>query len=496
MANVDAVNKCNVSRACACLCPSSDVVKPSFDTFRLLRYSRPLMSEKRQFFGTDGVRAVANRHPMTPEFVMRLGQSAAAVLGKTKGSDGRARCVIGRDTRASGEMFEAALIAGLNSAGVDVVLAGMVPTPAVAMLAAQTGADFGIVVSASHNPFHDNGIKFVHGNGRKLSDRTEIEIEKWVLGNREEPLRPEGRGIGRVSHLADAVDRYVAHAVSSMEGVRLDGMRVALDNAHGAAAFTSALALEQLGADVQVFHSEPDGFNINEECGCTHSEELERLVRQSQAQAGIAHDGDADRIALCDEEAIALDGDELMAVAVESMLRKGTLKHNTLAVTIMSNYGLDDLVSRLGGRVIRTNVGDRYVLEEMHARGLNFGGEQSGHIIFGDWATTGDGLIAGLQVLRIMKETGEPLSQLRRCLKKFPQAARNLRVRSKPPMADLKDADRIIKETEKKLGDYGRVLLRYSGTEPLIRLLIEGRDIEYLEAQADKIASAILAQIG
>jgi phosphoglucosamine mutase len=454
------------------------------------------MSDKRQFFGTDGVRAVANIHPMTPEFVLRLGRAAAAVLSQQGDSGGRPRCVIGRDTRASGEMLEAALIAGLNSAGVDVVLAGMVPTPTVAMLAAQTGADFGVIVSASHNPFQDNGIKFVHGNGRKLNDKTEIAIEKIVLGESAEAVYPQGRGIGRVSRMDDAVDRYVAHAVASMGGIRLDGMRVALDNAHGASSFTSAMALEQLGADVQVFHSEPDGFNINEECGCTHSEELERLVRQCQAQAGIAHDGDADRSALCDEEAIALDGDELMAIAAESMLRKGTLKQNSIAVTIMSNYGLDDLVSRLGGRVIRTNVGDRYVLEEMHARGLNFGGEQSGHIIFGDWATTGDGLIAGLQVLKIMKETGEPLSQLRKCLKKFPQSSRNLRVRSKPPMEELKDAQKIIKETEKKLGDYGRVLLRYSGTESLIRLLIEGRDVEYLEAQADKIASSILAQIG
>lgn len=454
------------------------------------------MSEKRQFFGTDGVRAVANRHPMTPEFVLRLGQAAAAVLGKRSEGGERPRCILGRDTRASGEMLEAALIAGLNSAGIDVVLVGMVPTPTVAMLAAQTGASFGVIVSASHNPFQDNGIKFVHGNGRKLNDKTEIAIEQIVLGHTEEATRPEGRSIGRVSRMTDSVERYVAHAVASMGGTRLDGMRVALDNAHGAASYTSALALEQLGADVQVFHSEPDGFNINEECGCTHSEELERLVRQSQAQAGIAHDGDADRIALCDEEAIALDGDELMAIAAESMLRKGTLKQNTLAVTIMSNYGLDDLVSRLGGRVVRTNVGDRYVLEEMHARGLNLGGEQSGHIIFGDWASTGDGLIAGLQVLKIMKETGEPLSKLRKCLKKFPQSSRNLRVRSKPPVTELAEAQKIIKETEKKLGDYGRVLLRYSGTESLIRLLIEGRDVEYLEAQADKIASAILAQIG
>lgn len=453
------------------------------------------MSEKRQFFGTDGVRAVANRHPMTPEFVMRLGQAAAAVLVDPSLST-RPRCVIGRDTRASGEMFEAALAAGLNSAGVDVVLAGQVPTPAVALLAAQTGASFGIVVSASHNPFHDNGVKLLHGNGRKLSDQTEIAIERIVLGNEKESVRPEGRDIGRITRMSDAVERYVAHAVSSMGGVRLDGMQVALDNAHGAASYTSALALEQLGADVLVFHSEPDGFNINENCGCTHGEEMERIIAQTKAHAGVAHDGDADRILLCDENASALDGDELMAIAAASMLRKGTLKHNTVAVTIMSNFGFDDLVSGLGGRVIRTGVGDRYVLEVMNERGLNLGGEQSGHIIFGDWATTGDGLIAGLQILRIMKETGEPLSELRKCLKKFPQASRNLRVRSKPAVSELKEAQKIIKETEKKLGDYGRVLLRFSGTEPLIRLLIEGRDVEYLEAQADKIASAVLAQIG
>ncbi len=453
------------------------------------------MSEKRQFFGTDGVRAVANRHPMTPEFVMRLAQAAAVVLGGKPEGGERPKVVLGRDTRASGEMLESALAAGLNSAGVDVILAGQLPTPAVAMLSAQLGANFGVIISASHNPFKDNGVKFVHGDGHKLNDKTEIAIERLVLGNEDTP-RPEGRGIGRITTLADGVERYVAHAVASMEGVRLDGMRVALDNAHGASSYTSALALEQLGADVQVFHSEPDGFNINEACGCTHSEEIERIVRQSQAHAGIAHDGDADRIALCDEEAIALDGDELMAIAAEAMLRKGTLKQNTLAVTVMSNYGLDDLVSRLGGRVIRTGVGDRYVLEEMRSRGLNLGGEQSGHIIFGDWATTGDGLIAGLQVLRIMKETGETLSQLRKCLKKFPQCSRNLRVRTKPPIDQLVEAQKIMKETEKKLGDYGRVLLRYSGTESLIRLLVEGRDVEYLEAQADKIASAVLAQIG
>ena len=455
-----------------------------------------MSQEKRQFFGTDGVRGVANRHPMTPEFVMRLGQAAAVVLGGKGSSGERPRAFIGRDTRASGEMLEGALVAGLNSVGVDAVLLGEVPTPTVAYLTATHKASFGVVVSASHNPFKDNGIKFVRGDGHKLDDKTEVAIERIVLGNGNDLPRPEGRDIGRTTVLPGAIEEYVEHAVASMGGVRLDGMRVALDNAHGAASITSTLVLQQLGADLQVFHSEPDGFNINEACGCTHGEELERLVKQSQSHVGVAHDGDADRILLCDEEGVALDGDELMAIAAASMLRKGTLKQNTLAVTVMSNFGLDDLVNNLGGRVIRTGVGDRYVLEEMRSRGLNLGGEQSGHIIFGDWATTGDGLVAGLQLLRIMKETGEPLSQLRKCLKKFPQSARNLHVRSKPPIEELVEANKIIKETEKRLGDYGRVLLRYSGTESLIRLLIEGRDVEYLEAQADKIASAILAQIG
>jgi phosphoglucosamine mutase len=456
------------------------------------------MSAKRQFFGTDGIRAVANRHPMNPEFVMRLGQAAAVVLGGATGDSGlRPRCVLGRDTRASGEMLEAAMCAGMNSAGVDVILVGVLPTPAIAFLTKELGGDFGVIVSASHNPFYDNGIKFVKGDGSKLNDTTEASIEDIILGRGEfsEP-RPEGRGLGRVSRFADGLDRYVAHALGCMDHVRLDGVKVALDNAHGAAYLSSSEALTRLGADLQIFHSEPDGFNINEDCGCTHGDEIERLVKQTQAHAGLAHDGDADRILLCDENASALDGDELLAISAASMLRKGTLKHNTMAVTVMSNFGLDDLVSGLGGRVVRTGVGDRYVLEAMNERGLNLGGEQSGHIIFADWASTGDGLVAGLQMLRIMKESGEPLSVLRQCLKKFPQSTRNLRVSQKPPMEELQEANKIIKETEKKLGDYGRVLLRYSGTEPLIRLLIEGRDVEYLEAQADKIASAVMAQIG
>lgn len=455
------------------------------------------MSKKRQFFGTDGVRGVANIHPMTPEFVMRLGQAAAKVLTRgTRWSTAKPVCVIGRDTRASGDMLEAALVAGLNSMGVDVVLCGVVPTPAVAIITAQKNAAFGAVVSASHNPFHDNGIKFVGGDGYKLSDDDELLIEASLSRDELFEERPRDGEIGTVSRKDDAAEEFIAHAVASMKGRRLDGMRIALDNANGASCVTSTETLQRLGAHLTVFHSQPNGVNINNDCGCTHAEVIEALVTQCRAQVGIAHDGDADRVVLCDENGVRLSGDELIAIAATSMLRKGTLKENTVAVTVMSSFGLDELVSGLGGSVVRTDVGDRYVIAAMRERGLNFGAEESGHVVFLDFGTTGDGLIAALQILKIMAETGEPLSELRKCLKPFPQSKRNLRVKSKPPIEELETAQSIIKETEKKLGKLGRVLLRYSGTESLIRLLIEGRDPDYIESQADRIAAAIMAQIG
>ena len=455
------------------------------------------MSKKRQFFGTDGVRGRANQHPMTPEFVMRLGQAAAKVLSRTALSrNERARCVIGRDTRISGDMLEAALVAGLNSMGVDCVLCGVVPTPAVALITMQTGATFGAVVSASHNPYHDNGIKFVGGDGYKLTDDDELLIEAAIAHDELLQQRSIEDGIGKVSVITDAAERYIAHAVASMHGRRLDGMTIALDNANGASHVTSTETLRRLGAKVVVHHSTPDGVNINRDCGCTHPEIIEAIVREAGVQVGVAHDGDADRVALCDETGTRLSGDELIAIAATNMLRKGTLRENTAVVTVMSNFGLDDLVSGLGGSVVRTNVGDRYVIAAMRERGLNFGAEESGHVVFRDYATTGDGLIAALQILKIMAETGEPLSELRKCLKPFPQSKRNLRVKSKPPVEELEAAQTLIKETEKKLGKLGRVLLRYSGTESLIRLLIEGRDPDYIEAQADRIAEAITAQIG
>ena len=456
-----------------------------------------MASGKRKYFGTDGVRAVANTGAMTPEFVAQLGKAASVVLGKKTGA-GRPRCVIGRDTRLSGDMLEAALISGLTTMGVDVELCGVIPTPAVALITQQMGASFGAMVSASHNPFRDNGIKFVNADGYKLTDEQELAIEALV-GEMEKgqlPPRAEPTAIGRVHRVEAPTERYIAHAIATMSGRRLEGWKIALDNANGAASITSVETLRRLGAEVLPFHSSPDGININQDCGCTHPEILAELVKQSGAQVGVAHDGDADRVALCDENGVVLLGDELIAIAAVSMLRKGTLRDSTVVVTTMSNFGLDELVSGLGGKVERTDVGDRYVIAKMRELNTNFGAEESGHIVFRDHATTGDGLIAALQILKIMAETGEPLSELRKSLSPFPQVKRNLRVKAKPPIAELTEACKLLSETETKLGRLGRVLLRYSGTESLIRLLLEGRDEEYLETQANKIAAAIQAQIG
>ncbi len=455
------------------------------------------MPNKRKYFGTDGIRGLANEHPMTPEFVTRLAQAAAQVLAHdAKKSNARPLCVIGRDTRISGGMLEAALVAGLNSMGVDALLCGILPTPGVALLTVQHHASFGAVVSASHNPYSDNGIKFIGGDGYKLTDEQELQIEALLETGTAQTTLPLRGDIGRVNHLPDAAERFISHAVETMQGCRLDGMSIALDNANGASSHTSTEALRRLGSKVSVFHSTPNGVNINFECGCTHPEIIEALVKQTGAQVGVAHDGDADRLALCDETGTRLSGDELIAVAVSNMLRQGTLKKNTAAVTVMSNFGLDELITSMGGHVIRTGVGDRYVIAAVREHGLNFGAEESGHVVFSDYATTGDGLIAALQILKIMAETGQPLSELRKCLKPFPQTKRNLRVKEKPPIEELTVVHQLVKETEKKLGKLGRVLLRYSGTEALIRLLIEGRDPAFIEARADMIADAIQAQIG
>jgi len=448
----------------------------------------------RRLFGTDGIRGVANRHPVTPEVALRLGRAAGFLLKR----DGvaRPRFVIGRDTRGSGTMLEAALVAGLNSVGADALLAGVVPTPAVACLVKELGADGGIVISASHNPAADNGLKLFGGDGYKLDDALEERLEALILTEEIDAVRADGADVGISEAITNAAARYGAIARASVPGMSLHGMKIAVDCANGAAFRTTPEVLRELGATLSIFHAAPDGVNINAECGSTHAGEISRLVKEAGAQIGISHDGDADRLVLCDERGEVVDGDEILAMTALDALKRGILAGKTLVATVMSNIGLDQSIAAAGGKVVRTAVGDRYVVEAMREGNFSIGGEQSGHLIFRDHGTTGDGLIAALQVLRIMTESGRPLSELRRCLKKYPQSQRNLRVKEKPPIESLKEVAALVQETESALAGKGRVLLRYSGTEPKVRLLIEGPDEAMINVAADKIATALAAAIG
>tara|TARA_R110002096_G_scaffold310126_12_gene504735 strand:+ start:1250 stop:2617 length:1368 start_codon:yes stop_codon:yes gene_type:complete len=454
-----------------------------------------MSNDKRQFFGTDGIRGKANAHPLTPEFVVRLGQAVAEVFLKRqdKGRDWPT-VVIGKDTRQSGDMLESAITAGLNSRGVDVYLAGVIPTPAIAQLTREKEAILGVVISASHNPFEDNGVKFFGPDGYKLDDDLEIEIEKRALA--DSPQNNSG-AIGRSFTLDNAVEKYVAFVRETVgnDNDLLEGLTIALDTANGASYQTSEAVLHSLGATVTTYHNQPNGININADCGCTHAEVIEALVKESGAQVGISHDGDADRVLLSDENGSVLDGDEIMAIAAVAMIKEGTLKDNTLVATVMSNAGLDEAIRNAGGQVIRAGVGDRYVMELMLKHGYNLGGEQSGHFIFHDFNTTGDGIVSALQLLRIMRQSGQPLSELRKVLTKYPQAQRNVRVSRKPALEEMKAAAKVA-AIEETLGENGRVLLRYSGTEPLLRILIEGKDSDYIDREADALVEIISAEIG
>ncbi len=459
------------------------------------------MSQPRKIFGTDGVRGVANIEPVTAETALKLGRAAAHVITKLSAnrhnSETRPKIVLGKDTRLSGYMLENALVAGITSLGVDVLLIGPLPTPGVAYITRSLRADAGIVLSASHNPYEDNGIKFFRHDGCKLDDAVEAEIEHLVFSGEIESIRPTAGKIGRATRIDDALGRYVEFAKASFPKNRtLEGVTIALDCANGAAYKSSPCILTELGANVKVFHNTPNGTNINANCGSTYPEEIARIVKETSVQIGISHDGDADRVLLCDENGDVVDGDEIMAIAAVDLLKNGGLANKTLVSTIMSNFGLDETIHTHGGQIVRTKVGDRYVIEEMLKHGHNVGGEQSGHMIFRDYATTGDGIVSALQILRIMVETGKPLSELKQVLKKYPQAQRNLRVREKTPLEQFPDILDLVAETEKALAGAGRVLLRYSGTEPKIRLLIEGRDDAWINQRADEIATEILAKLG
>jgi phosphoglucosamine mutase len=456
---------------------------------------------QKKIFGTDGVRGTANVEPVTAETTLKLGRAAAHVfknLNKTARGRGKHKIVIGKDTRLSGYMLENAISSGILSMGVDVLFIGPLPTPGVAYITRSLRADAGIVITASHNPYADNGIKFFRADGYKLDDKIENQIEELVFSGEIEKVRPAAEEIGKAVRIDDALGRYIEFAKTSFpKTLTLEKMRIVVDCANGAAYKSTPCVLRELGADVIVFGNHPDGKNINENCGSMHPETLCQKVVEHKADLGIAHDGDADRVLLCDEKGNLINGDDIMAIAALDMLAQKTLAEKTLVSTVMSNAGLEDAIKNAGGKMIRTAVGDKNVIDEMLRNDFNFGGEQSGHLIFRDFGTTGDGLVATLQILRIMREKNAPLSKLAKCWTRFPQLVTNVKVREKIPFEKLDGVLKLVTSAEMELKSAGgRVLLRYSGTEPKARLLLEGRDQKILDNWSKKIIGAIQKQIG
>jgi len=447
------------------------------------------MSNGRTLFGTDGMRGVANLEPMTPHTVMRLGMAVAARLRQP----GRhTRIAIGKDTRLSGYMFESALAAGIVSMGADVWLTGPLPTPGIAFITASMRCDAGVVISASHNPFEDNGIKVFARDGYKLPDHVEAEIETLMGSSELDGMRAAPADVGYNRKLEDARGRYIVFCKSTFPSeLTLDGLRIVVDAAHGAAYRVGPAVFEELGAKVYAIHTKPDGKNINARAGALHPEALAECVKLHDAHIGIALDGDADRLVLVDEHGTVVDGDAVMALCGTRMLKEGTLAKETIVATVMSNLGLEKSMREAGGRVVRTQVGDRYVVDEMRRSGYNLGGEQSGHLVFLDHATTGDGIVAGLRVLAIMAREGKPLSELAKVMTRTPQVLVNTAVEKKVPLDQLPDVMRLITQVERELGEDGRVLVRYSGTESKARVMIEGMDEGRIRGWADEIAGVL-----
>ena len=449
-------------------------------------------SSERRLFGTDGIRGVANQYPMTAEMALALGRSVAEHFRKR---DKRCRVVIGKDTRLSGYMFESALEAGIVSAGADVMLVGPLPTPAIAFITASMRADAGIVISASHNPFQDNGIKLFGPDGFKLADDIEVEIEQRIVD--PEPLTPgpEPR-IGKAVRLDDAEGRYVQFIKDGFPKDRtLDGMRVVVDCANGAAYRAAPQVFSELGAEVSALFIEPNGRNINDGCGALHPEKVAVEVRRTRANIGIALDGDADRVILTDEHGEIVDGDQIMAILGTRLMAQGKLAGNTVVATVMSNLGLERALAANRVKLLRTAVGDRYVVEAMREGGFTFGGEQSGHIVFLQEATTGDGLLAALQVLSVMVQEGRPLSELASLMTRFPQVLLNFTVDRKVPIDQLPAVVAAIGKVEKAMGRDGRVLVRYSGTEAKARVMIEGADEQTIRVYAEDIAECMRTEL-
>lgn len=448
----------------------------------------------KKLFGTDGVRGVANVYPMTSEMAMQIGRAAAYLF---KNGNRRHRIIIGKDTRLSGYMIENALVAGICSMGVDVLQVGPLPTPGIAYITSSMRADAGVVISASHNPFQDNGIKFFFKDGFKLPDQMELKIEKLIFSEKINSLRPVATEVGKAYRIDDAVGRYVVFLKSTFpKELDLVGMKIVLDCANGAAYKVAPAVLAELGAEVITIGVTPNGTNINDGCGSLHPEVISEAVKIHRADLGIALDGDADRVIVVDEFGNVVDGDQIMAICATDMIKHKKLRKNTLVATVMSNMGLDIAMRKAGGKVIKTDVGDRYVVEEMRKGGYNLGGEQSGHMIFLDHNTTGDGTLSALQLIAIMRQTGKRLSELAEVMIPLPQVLVNLRVSEKRDLMEIPSVATLIKDTEAKLGDDGRVLIRYSGTEPLLRIMIEGADKYQITGWAKDIAESVEQAIG
>lgn len=449
---------------------------------------------QRKLFGTDGVRGVANEHPMTSEVALKLGRAIAHI---SRRGPHRHRIVIGKDTRISGYMLEFGIASGVCSFGVDVTLTGPMPTPAIAFLTRTLRADAGIVISASHNPFQDNGIKFFGADGFKLADEIEAEIETLLESGEIDNIRPTATDIGKIIKLEDARGRYVQYVKQTFDPrLGLDGMKVVVDCAHGAAYRVAPAILEELGATVETIGDAPDGKNINDGCGATAPERLQEEVVRQGAHVGLALDGDADRLIVVDERGHIVDGDAVMAICARDLIEKDRLPHRTVVTTVMSNLGLERSLGEVGARTVRTQVGDRYVVETMRQHGYGFGGEQSGHLVFLEHARTGDGCLAGLMLLEVMVRTGRAVSELARVFERMPQRLVNVPVREKVPLGDLPEVTARIRSIEAALGAEGRVLVRYSGTEKKARVMVEGPDEDRTQAFAEEIAEALRKAIG
>jgi phosphoglucosamine mutase len=445
-----------------------------------------------RLFGTDGIRGKANEYPITPEIALRTGQAISRVL-KSNGANHN-RVIIGKDTRISGYMLETALTSGLVSSGMDVFLVGPMPTPAVAHLTKSMGCGAGIMLTASHNPYEDNGLKIFGPDGYKLSDELELAIEREILGEGK-VIGVSADKIGKATRIDDARGRYIEYAKQSVGAGDLAGLKLVVDCGHGAAYLLAPLIFKELGAEVIKLGVEPDGLNINAGCGALHPEHAGRVVRERGADLGISFDGDADRVIFTDETGASVSGDRILTLCALALQAEGKLRGATMACTVMSNLGLHEALGAAGVSVLTTPVGDRHVIEALRAGGHSFGGENSGHLIFADHATTGDGILSALQVLRIMKRRGQPLSVLAQVMREYPQSLVNLKVRYKPPLESLPRLQATLREAEAAFGSIGRHLIRYSGTEHKVRILVEHREAAVVETWAARLRSVIEAEL-